>query len=149
MVALARTQADPHADPSQRKMPPAERTSRLTAQRRRLQGLSLEGNMEVARQVCDQLNGMIEADALKYSAPSKCITRMQEITSSKPTKELKLDTAGSGIAVKDGISDEQRSTTTELDLLEAMTRRSLAFDRVGLRSPMVDEQVQALGLAHR
>ena len=90
VVALARSQADPNADPTLRKMPPAERSSRIANQRVRLRGLSMEGNMEVAYQVYDQLNGMMEADTLKYLAPSKCITRMQEITSAKPPKELKL-----------------------------------------------------------
>ena len=132
VVALARSQADPNADPTLRKMPPAERSSRIANQRVRLQGLSMEGNMEVAHQVYDQLNGMMEADTLKYLAPAKCITRMQEITSAKPPKELKLDTSGTGITVKDSITEQQCSTGTELDLLEAMTRRSLAFDAMGL-----------------
>ena len=92
----------------------------------------MEGNMEVAYQVYDQLNGMMEADTLKYLAPSKCITRMQEITSAKPPKELKLDTSGTGITVKDSITEQQCSTGTELDMLEAMTRRSLASDAMGL-----------------
>lgn len=51
VIALAKASADPNADPSARKMPAAERTSRLAEQRRRLGGLRLEGLMEVARQV--------------------------------------------------------------------------------------------------
>eukprot|EP00435_Cladocopium_sp_Y103_P013145 s610_g3.t1 len=106
MVALSRAQADPAADPSTRKMPTAERTSRLAAQKLRLTGLDLQGSMEVAHCVYDLINGMLETDALKYVAPAKCITRMQEITSARPPKELKLDASGSGILVKDSQSEQ-------------------------------------------
>lgn len=34
---------------------------------------------------------------LKYPAPPKCITRLQEIQSAKPPKELRLDSSGQGI----------------------------------------------------
>eukprot|EP00435_Cladocopium_sp_Y103_P052871 s482_g16.t1 len=132
VVALSRLQADPTADRSARKMPAAERASRLQQQRERLAGLDLQGSMEVAHQVYDTINGMLEADTLKYLAPNKCITRMQEITSSKPPKELKLDSTGQGILVKDSQTDLSCSVSTELDIMEAMTRRSLAFDAAGL-----------------
>ena len=132
VVALARAQADPAADPGARKMPQAERMSRIATQRGRLTGIALEGTMEVAHLVYDTINGMMEADSLKYLRPSKCLTRMQEITSAKPPKELKLDTTGSGITVKDAQTDQVCPTSTDLDVMEAMTRRSLAFDACGL-----------------
>eukprot|EP00435_Cladocopium_sp_Y103_P066809 s447_g29.t1 len=132
MVALSRAQADPSADPSLCKMPTAERAARLTAQRTRLTGLDLQGPLEVAHSVYDLVNGMVEADALKYVPPAKCVTRMQEITATKPPKELKLDASGSGILVKDSQSEQTCAVNTELDIMEAMTRRSLAFDAVGV-----------------
>eukprot|EP00435_Cladocopium_sp_Y103_P047544 s3100_g14.t1 len=132
MVALSRAQADPSADPSLRKMPTAERAARLTAQRTRPTGLDLQGPLEVARSVYDLVNGMVEADALKYVPPAKCVTRMQEITATKPPKELKLDASGSGILVKDFQSEQTCAVNTELDVMEAMTSRSLAFDAVGV-----------------
>ncbi len=75
---------------------------------------------------------MLEADSLRYMAPSKAITRMQEITSTKPPKELKLDSSGSGIVVRDVAMEKDCVTNTELDVQDAMTRRALAFDLVGL-----------------
>ena len=132
MVALSQAQADPSGDPSTRKMPAAERSHPLETQKRRLIGLDLQGPLEVAHQVYDLINGMLEADAIKYLAPGKCITRMQEITSAKPPKELRLDSNGQGILVKDAPSEQTCPTSTELDVMEAMTRRSLAFDATGL-----------------
>eukprot|EP00435_Cladocopium_sp_Y103_P048021 s528_g14.t1 len=108
------------------------RAFRITNQRARLTGLNLEGPMEVAYSLYDIVSGMMQADALRYLHPSKCITRMQEITMTKPPKELRQDATGQGIMVKDVQGDQQCQVSTELDVMEAMTRRSLAFDVVGL-----------------
>ncbi len=75
---------------------------------------------------------MMEADSLKYLLPSKCITRLAEITAVKPPKELKLDSNSTGIVVREGQNEQTCPTSSELDIYEAMTRRSLAFDAVGL-----------------
>ena len=132
LIASIRTQTDPMADPSQRKLPAAERTARIENQRARLVGLTLEGSLEVGHQVYDTVAGMLEADSLRYLPPSKCITRMAEITATKPPRELKLDATGSSIVVKDTQLDKECPVNTELDVQEAMTRRALAFDAVGL-----------------
>ena len=132
VIAIIKSQSDPNNDPSLRKLPAAERNSRLEAQRQRLQGMSLEGFLEVAHQVYDVVSGMLEADSLKYLGPAKCITRSMEISSQKPPKELKLDASGTGIVVKEAQTEKECSVQGELDFMEALTRRSLAFDAVGL-----------------
>ena len=132
VISLVRSQADPNFDPSVRKLPAAERTARVAAQKARLAGLNLEGLLEVAHCVYDLVSGMLEADSLKYVAPNRCVTRLSEITSTKPPKELKLDSNSTGIVVREGQNDQTCPTTSELDIYEAMTRRSLAFDAVGL-----------------
>ena len=91
VISLVRSQADPNADPSARKLPAAERNARIEAQRTRLRGMTLEGPLEVAHSLYDMISGMMESDSLKYIPPSKCLTRMSEITAAKPPKELKLD----------------------------------------------------------
>ena len=88
--------------------------------------------MEVAHHIYDVINGTLEADTLKYLSPSKCITRMHELTSAKPSKELRLDASGHGITVTDTQPDQCCSLCIELDVLEAMSRKSLAFDAAGL-----------------
>ena len=129
LIGSIRAQADPASHPLLRKLPPAERALRITTQKARLNGLRLEGSMEVGHAVYDAVAGMLEADTLRYMVP---ITRMQEITSTKPPKELKLDSSGSGIVVRDVAMEKDCVTNTELDVQEAMTRRALAFDLVGL-----------------
>ena len=132
VIALIRTQSDPNNDPTQRKIPAAERNARIQEQRGRLAGMALEGPLEVAFQVYDTVSGMLESDCLRYLPPSKCIPRSMEITSQKPPKELRLDASGSSIKVTEGSIEKECTVSGELDMLEAMTRRALAFDAVGL-----------------
>ena len=132
VIALIRTQSDPNNDPTQRKIPAAERNARIQEQRVRLAGMTLEGLHEVAFQVYDTVSGMLESDCLRYLPPSKCIPRSMEITAQKPPKELRLDASGSSIKVTEAAVDKECTVSGELDMLEAMTRRALAFDAVGL-----------------
>lgn len=77
---------DPAADPTQKSSRLQREMARISEQR----GLTLEGPFEVAPCVYDTVNGMMQADSLKYLNPAKCIPRMQEITMTKPRKELGL-----------------------------------------------------------
>ena len=132
VISLVRAQSDPNSDPSARKLPAAERNARIEVQRLRLRGMALEGPLEVAHCVYDTISGMMESDSLKYVPPSKCLARLAEITAAKPPKELKLDANATGIIVKDSAVDASCPTSTEMDIFEALTRRALAFDAVGL-----------------
>ena len=86
----------------------------------------------MAHCVYDTISGMLESDSLKYVPPSKCLTRLAEITAAKPPEELKLDANATGITVKDSTVDASCPPSTEMDIFEALTRRALAFDAVGL-----------------
>ena len=68
LIGSIRAQADPASDPLLRKLPPAERALRITNQKARLNGLRLEGSMEVGHAVYDAVAGMLEADSLRYMA---------------------------------------------------------------------------------
>ena len=132
LVSQIRADNDPSADPSARKMPASERTARIEAQWLRLVGLSLEGPLEVGFSVYDFCAGMLESDQLRYLAPRKCVTRSQEVMNLKPAKELKLDNVSGTITVKESAPQLECPTSTELEVLQALTRRSLAFDCTGL-----------------
>ncbi|CAE7737917.1 unnamed protein product [Symbiodinium sp. CCMP2592] len=92
-----------------RKLPASERSMRIEAQKRRLSGLPLEGPLAVAHCVYDKIATMRENDELKYLAPNECITRDAETTAA-----ITLD--------------------SDLALYQAMMRRALAMDLVGLAS---------------
>eukprot|EP00435_Cladocopium_sp_Y103_P007511 s4507_g2.t1 len=93
-----------------------------------LTGLNLTGPLEVAFQVYDIINGMAESETLKYLAPKVHYPSPRD----PGPKELKLDSSGQGILVKEAQSEQTCGVSGELDLWEAMTRRSLAFDACGI-----------------
>eukprot|EP00435_Cladocopium_sp_Y103_P059530 s575_g21.t1 len=111
-------------------MAPAERENRITEQRKRMTGLRLRGEEEVGHAVYDMLIAMAEKDVLIYHGPEKFHTRRQELMNKKPGKELAID--ASSLIVKDKASDITCSTATELEVVNALRRRALAYDLVQL-----------------
>eukprot|EP00435_Cladocopium_sp_Y103_P049235 s2261_g14.t1 len=111
-------------------MAPAERENRIAEQRKRMTGLRLRGEEEVGHAVYDMLIAMAEKDVLIYHGPEKFHTRRQELMNKKPGKELAID--ASSLVVKDKASDITCSTATELEVVNALRRRALAYDLVQL-----------------
>ena len=115
-----------------KKLPSSERTLRLEQQKVRLTGLCLEGPLAVAHCLYDRLATMREQEELKYISPAECITRDAELCNTKPPKALQLDANKAGLIVKDEEAIAAMSIDTDLQLYQAMIRRALAFDLVGL-----------------
>eukprot|EP00435_Cladocopium_sp_Y103_P007410 s3328_g2.t1 len=107
-------------------MAPAERENRIAEQRKRLTGLRLRGEEEVGHNVYDLLLAMAEKDVLIYHGPEKFHTRRQELLNRKPGKELAID--ASSLVVKEKPADLVCATNTELEVVNALRRRALAFD---------------------
>ena len=75
VIAGLRSSVQSPDDNATKRVAPAERTSRLEAQRLRLQGLDLTGPLECSHWLYDQFSTMLEAGELKYISPNKCLTR--------------------------------------------------------------------------
>ena len=60
--------------------------------------------------------------------PEKFATRRQELLQKKPNREISIDQ--SALIVKDKQQELLCSTSTELEVMNALRRRSLAFDLV-------------------
>ena len=119
-------------DEVHRKLPASERSMRIEAQKQRLVGLPLEGPLAVAHSVYDKLATMRENDELKYLPPGECLTRDAELCNEKPPKALQLDANKTGLVFKDEEATTAMSIDTDLQLYQAMVRRALAMDLVGL-----------------
>ena len=113
---------------------PAERTSRIAAQKARLCGYDLTGTIEVAHS-CYTYVGTMNADSPFYLEPHKFITRVQEISHERPGKEIVLD--ASKLTVRDKSSFHRMQIQNELQL--AFTRRSLACHLMGVITFRVQE----------
>ncbi|CAE7610463.1 unnamed protein product [Symbiodinium natans] len=123
-----------------RHMPGAERHQRMTCQATRLAGIEIKNDLEPAHSVYDVIATMVEHSSIKYLHPSKIPTRQQELSQTKGTKELALDTSGASLTITEKASSAQAKLGTEMATYRAMQRRGLAFDLVGILSYKVHEK---------
>ena len=112
---------------------PAERASRIAAQKAKLAGYDLSGTMEAAHSCYTYVGTMIDGDSPFYLEPHKFITRAQEIAHERPGKEIILD--ASKLTVRDKTTYHRMQIQNELQLSQAFTRRSLACDLAILGLP--------------
>ena len=133
LASLKSTMAAGESDQAKR-IAPAERAERIRRQRQQLVGLDLSGPLEPAFFLYDRFAAMLERDELEYISPNKCLTRQQELSGEKPDKQIQLDSSKAGLVVKDADHEKEVQITSDLALQQAMVRRNLAMDLVGLAS---------------
>lgn len=146
-VAEVKTMVDGPTDGGKKELPPAERASRITEQKRRLQGLSLVGELECSYASYDLVMEMVEGGAVTYLPPNKFPTRRAEIGQDKTGKEITIDSQ-SNLKLNDAKRSIQCDTSTELLLSQALTRRALALDLVGVASYNVVQAYNAFLMNH-
>ena len=133
-IASLRTAIQSPDDSSSRRVAPAERAARLEAQKARLQGLDLTGPLEPSHWLYDQFSSMMELGEIKYMPPNKCMTRQQELMGEKPDKQIKIDESKGSLVFKDAPQEHETDVSSDLALHQAMARRALAMDLVGMAS---------------
>ena len=137
-VAFVKTALD-GANERCQELAPAERDSRITAQKGRLKGMNLTGFLECGYSCYTMVQELIDANAVIYLDPQKMITRSQEVGKEKKGKELIL-VQESKLSVRDPVSRERCAIQNELQLFQALQRRSLALDLMHVASYEVSEQ---------
>ena len=108
----------------------AERDARIEQQKLRLIGLRFRGEEECCHSSYDITLNMLEKNCLLHLGPEKFPTRRHELLQKKPSKEISIDQAQ--LIVKDKQSDLTCPTVTELEVSNALKRRALTFDLVGV-----------------
>ena len=105
---------------------PAERATRILNQKTRLQGVEFTGPLECSHASYDYVSRMVESDTPMYLEPHRFTTRASEVAREKPGKELVLDNIN--FLVKDVVPKDKCQIRNELQLHQALSRRSLACD---------------------
>ena len=100
---------------------PAERESRIEAQKKRLKGMSLVGQLECGHSCYTLVQELIEANAVLYVDPQKMITRQQEVCKEKRGKEIVLN-QDHRLSIRDPVPKETCQISNELQLMQAFTR---------------------------
>eukprot|EP00435_Cladocopium_sp_Y103_P011282 s3229_g2.t3 len=136
LVADMKTQsASVDASEPVRKLPYVEKTSRLEAQKKKLNGLLHSPEQQPSHSLIDSVFSMMESGSLTYVHPSKCHSREHEIQAEAKSRSKTMLTIEQGSLKQTVVSSlTDIDTGTELKLYFAMQRRHLAFDLVGLLS---------------
>ena len=117
---------------------PLSAHSALKTSSMRLAGMDLVGQLEVSYQAYDYVAKMLVADVPMYLEPHRFTTRASEIARDKPPKTLVVES--STLQVKDKERKDRCHIVNELQLSQALTRRSLACDLMGVCSFKVMER---------
>ena len=141
---------DQPSDPmlSHRKLPAAERQIRQKEQEERLEGIIFSPETIPSHALVDMCVTMLEQNVLTWIKPEECTSRSQEVQSIKKDPKVTLDSEGV-IKLSSKASALTCTVSAELDLRNALQRRSLAMDQAKLCSFKEAEMwVQHLFLSH-
>ena len=109
-----------------KKVPIAERESKMKAIKKRLTGLLIEGPLEPGHGLLDIAASMMQLNEVKYIPPEKCISRTYEVMNQKsPTKQL--DISAENLIVKEKQDTPDMTVTSALQVQEALQRRGIAL----------------------
>ena len=141
---------DQPSDPlrAHRKLPVAERQMRQKEQEERLEGLIFSPETTPSHALVDSCVTMLEQNILTWIKPEECTSRSQEVQSIKKDPKVTLDSDGV-IKFSSTATAVTCTVSSELDLRNALQRRSLAMDQAKLCSFKEAELwVQHLFLSH-
>ena len=115
-----------------KRLPAAEKQSRMEAQSKRLTGLKIAGELAPSHQLLDATNAMVESGIITWIAPSKCSKRDDEVQANiKPSAStLQIEQATLKVAQVPVVTSAD--VGSELKLQWALQRRGLAMDQCRL-----------------
>ena len=118
------------ADPAglTKRLPAAEKQSRLEAQSKRLAGLKIAGELAPSHQLLDAANAMVESEIITWIAPSKCSKRDDEVQANIKPSASTLQIEQSTLRVAQVPVVTSADVGSELKLQWALQRRGLAMD---------------------
>ena len=126
-----------------RKLPPVEREAKMKQLKARLPGVLLEHQLEPSHALLNTVAQMWETRQLQYIEINKLTSREHEVLYSKSSKQLHIDS--DKLLVKEETKVPDQTASTELQVLEALKRRGVAFALVDTLSWNVHERyLQAL-----
>ena len=100
LLAILKDQITNPESSSSRKVPQAERESRMAQLRNQLAGVVIEGHGEPSHTLLDLAAQMYEQNVIKYIPLEKCFSRLVELTSNPKTQSKQLEIESSKIVVR-------------------------------------------------
>ena len=120
-------------DTSARKLGQPERAERIERQRKKLAFLTIKGFSEPSESLIDKCVACYESNELRYISWESCASREQEVGSDKK-KDIRftLDEATGRLKIDNKSHEDKADTSSEVLVLQALQRRSLAMDQANL-----------------
>ena len=116
------------------RLPIAERTSRLADQKARLVGVSITPELEPSHKLVDTVRQMSLDQQLSWIPWDRLTSRASEVmATSKADLNITFDSNGA-LKLQKKFADGQGSLNGDLQIRQALQRRSLAFDQAKLCS---------------
>ena len=112
-----------------RRLPPQELDARLAVLQAKILPLKIQGRLEPSHHLINSVCQMVDDQRIRYIPWSACTTRAQEINSVREVTAMKVwqpDKSGVIKQVSPG-PDLQASTCNELDVMQALRRRGIAY----------------------
>lgn len=118
-------------DTQPRKLAVPERAARYQSQVKRLQGLSLVGELECADTLVDEAVAQVDDNRIRYIPWEKCLRKRDEICGLKKIEVFQRSPDGTlKMASKEAAPAADAST--EYSLRNCLTRRALAYDQAAI-----------------
>ena len=129
-----------------KKLPVQEIASRFDAIEQKLKPLKVESVMEPSHGLVNSLAQCSDDGRLRYIEWSRCTSRTAELNNIKEQGNLKVWKADSSGTIKqsDAESSLRCEVATELDVLNALRRRGIAYELAHLMSYEVHEMIVSL-----
>lgn len=125
-------QAVDKTDDAPRRIPFAERNTRLDAIKLALGGIGVTGEHEPSHHLLDRACAMFDNNTVKYLDLATCVSRSLEIQGSTKSKELTLEKGS--LVLKQGDDKLTSPTDSEIKVHYALVRRGISFQFAKLMS---------------
>lgn len=132
LTATLRMSVDRSEESLPRKIPFAERQTRMEALRNALAGISVTGEHEPAHSLLDRACAICETNTLKHLDLASCVSRTLEAQGTTKNRELTLERGS--LVMKNNDEKLQSATDSEIKVHYAMVRRGLTMQFAKLMS---------------
>ena len=120
-------------EPTLQRLSQPERAERYDKQCKKLVGLTIKGASEPSEALVDKAVSAYEGNELRYISWEACTSREQEVASDrKKDTRFTIDEHTGKLKVETKEAENKASTASEVHVLQALQRRSLALDQANL-----------------
>ena len=132
---LKRTAEVEESDQPQ-KLPVVELAARYDVLQQRVKPLRLVDKLEPSQALVNQAAHMLEEQRVKYIEWFRCTSRAQEVNAVKEDSSLKLlqSSKEGAVLLRDPESGLRASTSSDLEVMQALRRRGVAYDLAAIMS---------------